>query len=205
MPATSAWLAVAEAVVNRWIDSSPRAAQHARRLCGTSLQVDVTGMTGIRAAMSGFRLTLSAESGASPADCTVSGTPMALLQLLRGGTQRSGAAAGMQVHGDAEVANSYRELFTLARPDLEEELAQVIGDLAARRVSRLARGIGSWLASTRRTAGENIAEYLQEEGRDVVGRTELDEFMQGVDDARDMVDRVEARLVRLERRPRVAG
>jgi ubiquinone biosynthesis protein UbiJ len=48
--------------------------------------------------------------------------------------------------------------------------------------------------------GENIAEYLQEESRDLVNRHELDEFLRGVDTARDTIDRVEARLSRLEHR-----
>ena len=48
--------------------------------------------------------------------------------------------------------------------------------------------------------GENIAEYLQEEGRDLVNRTELEEFLHGVDQLRETGDRVEARLGRLEAR-----
>ncbi len=222
MPATPPWLAGVEALLNRWIDSSPPAAAHARRLNGTSLQVDIVGVTALRAALSGTRLTLSAQAKPSavpagpaapqfdaqaprPADCTVSGTPLALLQLLRGDARRNAVSAGTRIRGDAEIANSYRELFALARPDLEEEVARVIGDLAARRMSRLARALGTWLAATRRTAGENVAEYLQEEGRDLVGRTELDEFLRGVDDTRETADRVDARLVRLERQLRAPG
>ena len=37
----------------------------------------------------------------------------------------------------------------------------------------------------RRTIGENIAEYLQEEGRDLVNKTELEEFLRGVDELRE--------------------
>jgi ubiquinone biosynthesis protein UbiJ len=51
----------------------------------------------------------------------------------------------------------------------------------------------------------NIAEYLQEEGRDVVNRTELEEFLRGVDELRDTAERVGARLVRLEARLEGAG
>jgi ubiquinone biosynthesis protein UbiJ len=50
------------------------------------------------------------------------------------------------------------------------------------------------------TAGENIAEYLQEESRDLVNKTELEEFLQGVDMLRETADRVEARIARLEQR-----
>ena len=47
---------------------------------------------------------------------------------------------------------------------------------------------------------QNVAEYLQEEGRDVPSRTEAEEFLQGVDKLRDDVDRLEARLKLLEKR-----
>ncbi len=59
---------------------------------------------------------------------------------------------------------------------------------------------GAFARGVRRTAGENIAEYLQEESRDLVNRTELDEFLHGVDELRETSDRIEARLARLEAR-----
>ncbi len=99
----------------------------------------------------------------------------------------------------------YRELFILARPDPEEELSRWIGDLPARRLSQLGNHALEFARRTRRTAGANIAEYLQEEGRDLVNKTELDEFLRGVDDVRETADRIETRLERLERRLKGIG
>jgi ubiquinone biosynthesis protein UbiJ len=56
--------------------------------------------------------------------------------------------------------------------------------------------------SARRIAGENLAEYLQEESRDLVSKPELEEFLLGVDQLRETADRVETRLARLEQRLR---
>jgi ubiquinone biosynthesis protein UbiJ len=67
-------------------------------------------------------------------------------------------------------------------------------------VSQFASGALEWARRARRTAAMNIAEYLQEEGRDLVNRTELEEFLRGVDELRDTADRVGARLGRLEAR-----
>jgi ubiquinone biosynthesis protein UbiJ len=108
--------------------------------------------------------------------------------------------AGAVVSGDAEIANSYRELLSLARPDFEEELSRLIGDVPARRIAQLALKTVEWARKARRATGENIAEYLQEESRDLVNKTELDEFLQGVDTLRETADRVDARIARLERR-----
>ena len=88
----------------------------------------------------------------------------------------------------------YRQLFLAARPDAEEELSRLIGDAPARTVSRLAEGIIGWARRTHRVFGENLAEYLQEESRDLVTKTEVEEFLQGVDQVRETADRVAARL-----------
>jgi len=199
MPATAAWLASAEALLNRCIDSSAQAAAVARRLQGTSLQIDIEGITRIRASSHHGRLALVAGDD-SAADAVISGSPPALLQLLQRGANRGSTTPAAQIRGDAEIADRYRELFVLARPDPEEELSRWIGDLPARQVSLFARRALAFVRRARRTAGENIAEYLQEEGRDLVNRTELDEFLRGVDELRETADRIEARLRVLERR-----
>jgi ubiquinone biosynthesis protein UbiJ len=199
MPATAVWLASAEALLNRCIDSSAEALSVARRLQGTSLQIDIDGITRIRASAHQGRLALLAGSD-SAADAVISGSLPALLQLFKGGANRESGRPAAQIRGDAEIANRYRELFVLARPDPEEELSRWIGDLPARRVSLFAQRALNLVQRARRTAGENIAEYLQEEGRDLVNRTELDEFLRGVDELRETADRIEARLRVLERR-----
>jgi ubiquinone biosynthesis protein UbiJ len=199
MPATPAWLASAEAVFNRNIPASTQAAALAKRLEGTCLQVDIEGITRVRAACFGGRLALTAGDD-SPADAVIAGSAPALLQMLRRATPSAHSRASIQIKGDAEIADRYRELFALARPDLEEELSRWVGDLPARHLSQLAKSVRSWARRARRTAGENIAEYLQEEGRDLVAKPELEEFLRGVDSAREAVDRIEARIVRIEQR-----
>ena len=201
MPATPAWLASAEALLNRCIDSSAQAAVLARRLEGTSLQIDVDGIARVRLSARRGRLALLAGDD-SPADAVISGSPPALLQLLQAAAPkaRGEGKAAAQIRGDAEIADRYRELIALARPDPEEELSRWIGDLPARRVSQFASGALEWARRARHTAAMNVAEYLQEEGRDLVNRTELEEFLRGVDELRDTADRVGTRLGRLEAR-----
>ena len=199
MPATSAWLASAEAAFNRNIAASTQAAALTRRLEGTSLQVEVDGITRVRALCFGGRLALVGGDD-TPADAHISGSAPALLQMLKGAASSAQARTSVQIRGDAEIANLYRELFTAARPDLEEELSRWVGDMPARHLSQLARSVRTWARRARRTAGENIAEYLQEEGRDLVTKTEMQEFLSGVDGVREGVDRLEARLKSIEQR-----
>ena len=203
MPATAAWLATAEAVFNRNIAASTPAAALARRLEGTTLQIEIEAITCIRVAIFHGRLALLAgEAAAADAirsDAVISGSAPALLQMLKNGRPAQNNKSSVQIRGDAEIANLYRELLAAARPDLEEELSRWIGDMPARHLAQVAKSVRSWARRARRTAGENIAEYLQEEGRDLVTKTELEEFLRGVDNVREAVDRIEARLERIER------
>ena len=123
-----------------------------------------------------------------------------MLQMFRAGMPSAQTRLSVQIRGDAEIANLYRDLFAAARPDLEEELSRWVGDMPARHLSLLAKSVRTWARRARRTAGENIAEYLQEEGRDLVTKTEMEEFLRGVDGVRESIDRIEARLIRLEQR-----
>lgn len=205
MAETPVWLAAAEALMNRNISSQSRALTLARRLEAKSLRVEVTGVIAVRASCLGGRLLLSREGTESaPADAVISGSPGALLAMSTGGN-RPTSGQTVQVRGDAEVAAQYRDLLQAARPDWEEELSRWLGDVAAHRLAGVAREALSWGRRAQRSAGENIAEFLQEESRDLVNRVELDEFLRGVDALRETGDRVEARLRRLERRLQDAG
>jgi ubiquinone biosynthesis protein UbiJ len=198
MPATPAWLAAVESVLNRGIDQSIRASALCARLNGTSLELCIEGFAPIRIAISSGRLAL-ASGGGPAADAVIAGSVFALLDLAR----REDAAAPrerVQISGDAEIAARYRELLELARPDWEEELSRLIGDLPARRLSLAAQAALSWARGFARTAGANVAEYLQEESRALVSKPEVEEFLANVDELRETADRVEARLASLERR-----
>jgi ubiquinone biosynthesis protein UbiJ len=207
MPATPPWLAAAEAMLNRSIEASSQAAELARRLHASSLQIEVDGLMRVRAAVHRGRLSLAAAEAtpddAGAAHAVISGSVRALGSMLRGA--RPAAAeerAAVTIRGDAEIANLYRQLFLAARPDPEEELSRLIGDAPARTVSRIAGGVIGWARRTQRVFAENVAEYLQEESRDLVTRTEVEEFLEGVDQVREAADRVEARLQVLQQRLR---
>jgi ubiquinone biosynthesis accessory factor UbiJ len=199
MPATPAWLAAIEAALNRGIGQSLRAQAAARRLNGTALELDIEGILRIRAAVQGGVLALT-RADERAADAVISGSPFALVERFAGRVDPAPARREERVgmRGDAEIAARYRELLILAHPDWEEELARFVGDLPARRLSLAARSAFAWLRNAGATAARNLAEYLEEESRDLVSRAELSEFIADVDALRETADRVEARLRRIE-------
>jgi ubiquinone biosynthesis accessory factor UbiJ len=130
-------------------------------------------------------------------DVIISGSLITLASM----TRRAGAAAfrdgSLELSGDAELASQFQQLLSYAKPDIEEELSGVVGDIAAHRMGEVARGLGRWGHKARSTMGANIREYLQEESRDAPSRYEVEKFNANVGRLRDDVDRIEARLTRL--------
>jgi ubiquinone biosynthesis accessory factor UbiJ len=187
-----------EEALNRNVAESRKAQALCRQLDGRVVSLAVTGtpLVFFAAARDG-RLSLSPSNEGAAADASLSGSPISLLALA--GPRAEGAlrGGGVRIEGDAEVAQKFRELLGHAQPDVEEELARVVGDVAARNIANLARGMLEFGRNAGRSLAGNVSEYLQEEGRDLPTTTEAEEFLAGVDRLRDDVERFEARLARL--------
>ena len=184
------------AILNRNVAQSAKAQTLAGQLEGRSLSLVADG-TPFAFTMHVRAGRIDLVEGAGAADAELSGTPLALLSLAGANGERSLRAGSVRISGDAEVAQKLRELLRHVQPDAEEELSRVIGDVAAHQVAGFARGLFDWGRRASDTMSTSVAEYLQEEGRDVPTRTELDEFLRDVDTLRNDVDRLEARLQRL--------
>lgn len=194
-----------ESILNRNVAESRRAQTLARQLDGRVMSLTVEGTPlAFFFRADGGRLVITPRHEGT-ADASLSGTPIALLALA--GPKAEGALrkGGVRIEGDAEVAQKFRELLEEAQPDFEEELAHVLGDVAARRVANVARGLFDWGRKAAGSFSGSVVEYLQEEGRDVPTRVEVDEFLEGVDRLRDDAERMEARLARLEAARRAAA
>jgi ubiquinone biosynthesis accessory factor UbiJ len=189
-----------ESVLNRNIAGSAAARRLCKQLDGKVLALHVAGLPlSVFFRSEGERMSIETTNADAPA-ASLSGTPLALLRLAGPTPEAAIRGGAIHIQGDAEVAQAFSELLKQAQPDLEEELSRVIGDVAAHQVGNAARAA---LGFGRRAVGtftQNLAEYLQEEGRDLPTRTEADEFIAAVDKLRDDVARLEARLALLDHR-----
>ena len=193
-----------ERALNRQIAASGRARALLAGLAGRSME--------LRFAATPFRLRLAATADAltvrpaagEAADAVIEGTPLSFLRLATGEATRSIRAGGMEVRGDAEIAEGFRRLLDAARPDVEEELSRVTGDVAAHHLAGIARDALDFGRRAGDAFARNLREYLTEESRDLPVRLEVEEFLEGVDRLREAVDRLEARVAAAER-PRGAA
>jgi ubiquinone biosynthesis accessory factor UbiJ len=193
-----------ENVLNRGLPRSPRAQQLCAELAGHRLLVAVTGLQ-VLVESTGVSLKLSVVNPealvSAPPEATVTGGPLSLLALSGSDPEAVIQRGDVRIEGDAELAQKFRELALLLRPDLEEELSLVLGDVPAHQVGRLARALVGWTQKAATTTLHNVAEYLGHERQDLVPRSEADSFLRGVDSLREDVDRLAARIDLLNRRP----
>lgn len=186
-------------LLNRNVAMSTQAQALAQRLEGRSLAVHVEGLPlRVLASIEAGQVTLSTAADET-ADATVSGSPLSLLSLIGTDARVRLRSSPVTINGDAEIAEGFQELLRAARPELEEELSRHIGDVAAHQVGNVLRGLTGWGRNAAATFAANVGEYLQEEGRDLVTRTEMDEFLREVDEQRETADRLEARVAQLTR------
>jgi ubiquinone biosynthesis protein UbiJ len=197
MSAFTGMLRPAAAALNRGIEGSSTARAALARVAGRTLVVEMLDTKlAITVTAVENRLLLAGETAATW-DARIKGTFFSLLSMLVGheGGERVGRVA---IEGDAEIAREFRELLKLAVPDLEEELARQFGDVTAHQIGRASRTAFDWGRKAIATFGQNMSEFLQEENRTVVPKVELEEFASEVDRLREAVDRLDARLRKLD-------
>jgi len=185
-----------ENVLNRGLPRSPRARELCRQLEGRRVGVEVSGFTRLLVESTGETLRLTRDAGAA-ADAELVGGPLSLMALMGGTPEDILQRGDVQIRGDAELAQKFRELALLLRPDVEEELSQVLGDVPAHQIGRFARAAFGWTQKATSTTVRNVAEYFAHERQHLVSRPEGDQFLKGVDTLREAVDRLDARLAAL--------
>jgi len=186
-------------LINRSVAQSTQAREICARNTGRNLVVSIRDTSfACTLSFADDRITLSA-SHVDEADAMIDGTPSGLWSLVRSGSLDAFQSGRVSVAGDTELAGDVQKLFRYAKPDLEEELSRVVGDVAAYQVGSFVRQAREWGRQTAETMRANVGEYLQEESRAVPTQFETEEFMTAVEDLRDAADRLVARLERIRR------
>jgi len=187
--------AVGEAA-NRLVALDGEWQQKATDLNGHSARVVLSG-TGLSLTLkvTDARFEVSEDTSGS-ADVVVQGTPLALFGMV-GPKGRAGKSPGrVEVRGDAAVGQRFAEVLKNLEPDWDEPIARLFGDVAGHQIASLLREGMSWSQQAASSLSQTMAEYLVEESRLVVGKQELDEFADQVDDLAEATERLLARSKR---------
>ena len=134
-------------------------------------------------------------------DVTFTGSPLAFARMGLGGSSRRALFAGeVLIEGDTNVARRFQNLFEQLDIDWEGLLGNFVGQGIAARVSDSLRSSHAWRVETVEALELDVAEYLQEESRELPATFEAELFYADVDTLRADCDRLEARVLRIENR-----
>ncbi|OWT59020.1 ubiquinone biosynthesis accessory factor UbiJ [Candidimonas nitroreducens] len=127
-----------------------------------------------------------------------------LAAALRSG-QPDEIAALLHVQGDAGLAQLVSELARDLRWDVEAELANLVGDVAALRLLGGARILRRGVRRAGERLAGNVGEYLTEESRSLLGRPEYEQWRDDLARMQATLDGLERRAAGLESRARQCG
>ena len=174
--------------LNRLLKGEPWAREQLAPFAGMALEVRAPPLPGATfVILPGGTL----EAGGGEPDVIIVLRPEALPALLRG---EEHFLRSIDVTGDATLASAVMRLVRDPRWDAEERLSRLVGDVAAHRLTGLARSFAAWQGDAARRLAEAIADYAVEERRLLVGRRELEAFSAQVRSLRDAVERLEKRV-----------
>ena len=185
-----------EQVANRAAALDPAAAEHLAPLDGRWLKFELEGLgieLWIGAEDARLRVLAEAEHEDLEADTTVRGSPGALLAMA---VPDLGGAGGVQIEGDARLAQAFQQAMKRIDPDLEQGLTDVFGPLLGPQMFRIVREVTEFGRHAARTGSNQFSHWFREESDLVPTPGEWRAFSDGVDELREAVDRFENKVRR---------
>lgn len=189
----------------RLLDSQPAARAHLARHAGKrvaihlavltiAFRIDPDGRPGTDTGDQADAADLAQAAETPRPDCVITLGPELLLGLLVGDRQ---ALAQARVDGDGVLAND----LSAALGDFDWGLAlrPWLGDILAARTAQGIAAFGRWRHEAQDSLGQAVAEYASYEAGLLADAPSVRGFIADVDELRDAVARLEARLALLER------
>ena len=192
--------AMLETAINRVLaldEETPARLQH---LDGRMLQLDLEGVgISLFFAFTAMRVHVSIDTSDEP-DTIISGSPFALFAMAvpEGDSGWGGTGSRVNISGDATLARDLERLFSRLDPDWESTLSNLFGDVWGHQV---AAGIRSGAEQAKEAAGktaEMVSEFLKRDDGTLVKVAEISAFADAVDETRDAVERLEAKLTTMQ-------
>ncbi|MBT3722728.1 MAG: hypothetical protein HOG41_05020 [Gammaproteobacteria bacterium] len=196
-------LGFAEIGGNRLLGMNPQVLQHCNELQGNIIAIELTDIQKtIYCHPGSWGMRLSLQKPGKEVDSTIRGRLLGLVNLSM---QQEKLSTTMQerieIIGNPSVAQKFQKILTELDIDWEEELSKHTGDIMAFR-------IGQGIRKTHQTAKDIFnslthsgREYLQEDSHHMPTLPEFEIFQQNVTHTRHDVDRLEAKINQLLKRP----
>ncbi len=197
MPFEPLVTAVIETSLNTLIKDDPNLGRRLARLKGQVIQVHLKELNKTLTFVFSQQIDVLANYEGKP-DCYLS-LHLSVLPELR---QQANITKLIKqdklvLEGDIQLAQKFSQLMTDCKPDIEEWLSRVTGDVVAHTVVQGAKNVGSLLTSQFNKHQNHLAQVLTEEWRIAPAPLEIAYFCDQVDDVKSQAARLEAKLAAL--------
>jgi ubiquinone biosynthesis protein UbiJ len=191
-----------EAALNRALALDPETRAGLAPLSGKRVTMSLASPPlALQIRVDGERLSVGPVENDGEPDLAVRSTIGALLAQLPFLRRDDEAPVGkLHVSGDADLARRLQRLAENFDPDWQHPFAAVFGDVLGVQIANAVAGALKQARSAAVSLAENAAEFVTEESRDVVAKPELNAFHDDVDGLHDQVERIAARIARLQTR-----
>ena len=178
-------------VLNRLLAAQPWARQRLAPFAGETVELRAPPLPALR-----FSIVPggSVEAGGAEPSLSMQVKPELLAALARGEEHALRAA---DVEGNAALAAEILILARHLRPDPEELLSRLVGDIAAHRIAGAGRALAAWNLDAAKRLAAALADYATDESRLLARRAELDALGESLARLRDGIARLDKRLERL--------
>jgi ubiquinone biosynthesis protein UbiJ len=183
---------VAVGFLNHLLFSEGWAPERLRAFSGQSVRIEIGAF--------GWPLRVTSDGGFAVgakntvATVTISFPQDALLLVL---TDRPALVAAARISGSGELAECLGFVFRNLQWDIESDLSQWVGDIAARRLLAGGKQWLAWQSGQIVNLALNFAEYVTEEDQMLARRQDVSAFCSEVGKAQEELVRLEKRVVQL--------
>ncbi|MBE4577934.1 hypothetical protein BOO30_12690 [Vibrio navarrensis] len=197
MPFAPLITAAIETTLNVLFKDNPELQRRLLRLKGQVIQIHLKELNQTLTFVFSQQIDVLADYEGQP-DCYLSLNLSVLPQLReQANITRLIKQDQLVLDGDIQLAQKFAQLITDAKPDVEEWLSRITGDVVAHSAVQGARNVGEFLRAQAKKHQNHLGQVLTEEWRVAPGPLEVAHFCDQVDDLQSATAQLEARLTQL--------
>lgn len=194
MPFDPLVTAVIETSLNTFVNDDPALVRRLSRLKGQIIQVNLKELNKTLTFVFSQQIDVLSDYEGQP-DCYLS-LNLSVLPELR---EQSDITKLIKqdkliLEGDIQLAQKFAQLMTDCKPDLEEWLSRVTGDVVAHTLVQGVKNVGGLVAKQATKHQNHLAQVLTEEWKIAPAPLEVAHFCDQVDDVKSSAARLEAKL-----------
>ncbi|NOH64374.1 SCP2 domain-containing protein [Vibrio sp. RE88] len=197
MPFEPLVTAAIESTLNTLINDDPELGRRLARLKGQVIQVHLKELNKTLTFVFSQQIDVLANYEGQP-DCYLS-LNLSVLPELREQSNITKLIKQDKVilEGDIQLAQKFSQLMTDCKPDIEEWLSRVTGDVVAHSLVQGVSNLGQFVKTKADKHQNHLAQVITEEWKLAPAPLEIAHFCDQVDDIRSQAARIEAKLNQL--------